>query len=91
MDIVCTSFRAYEKNTLQGFATLTYGGLVIKDCACHLKNGEKWIGFPSKQAEINGEKKWINLIEFDAGTDRQAWQRAATEAVDRFVREQRAA
>jgi hypothetical protein len=92
MEIACTGFRPMEKNTLKGFATLVYSGLVIKDCPCHLKDGKKWIGFPSRSFQGNdGATKWQNLIEFDPSFDRNAWQDKATAAVDRFVNEQRAA
>lgn len=48
--IVCTRWRALERNTLKGFADLyiVKMRMTIRDCAMHEKNGKEWIQFPSK-------------------------------------------
>jgi hypothetical protein len=67
--IRCIKFRAFQKNTLKGFADLelTRVGLVIRDCAFHEKDGKEWVGFPGRKYEQKGETKWQALIEFAEG------------------------
>jgi hypothetical protein len=84
--IRCIKFRAYRKNTLQGFCDfeLTRVGLVLKDCALHEKNGKWWIAFPAKQFQNkDGQASWVPLIEFAAGAGeaREAFQTQAVAAV----------
>jgi hypothetical protein len=86
MTIRCIKFRAFEKNTLKGFADLelTRVGLVLRDCTLHEKNGRAWIGFPAKSfTGDDGETKWTPLIEFaeDAGEARRRFQEQAVDAV----------
>lgn len=61
-EIVVSDFRAFEKNTLRGFFTLTVGGISIRDCAFHEKNGKTWFAFPGKKIDKNGAMEWINTV-----------------------------
>jgi hypothetical protein len=49
--IICTRWRAIERNTLRGFCDLhlTRARLTIRDCTYHEGgDGKAWIGLPSK-------------------------------------------
>lgn len=48
-DIVCTAWKAVEKNTLRGFADLyfTRMHMTIKGVMLHEKDGSEWLSFPS--------------------------------------------
>ena len=86
MSIRCISFRAYQKNTLKGFADLelTRVGLVLHDCTWHEKDGKEWVGFPAKPYETkNGETAWQPLIEFAEGAKeaREQFRKQALEAI----------
>jgi hypothetical protein len=64
--IRCIRFRAFEKNTLKGFAglELTRVGLIIRDCTLHEKNRKEWVGFPARSYEAKtGETAWQPLVE----------------------------
>ena len=54
--IVCTRWRALERNTLQGFADLYIVRIkmTIRDCALHRKGDKEWIAFPSKPRVRDG-------------------------------------
>jgi hypothetical protein len=90
--IRCVRFRAYRKNTLQGFADLQLvrTGIVIKDCALHERGGRWWISFPARSYQVDGRTQWAALIEFADGADeaRETFQRLAVAAVRAFADKQ---
>jgi hypothetical protein len=84
--IRCIKFRAYEKNTLRGFADLelTRVGLVLHDCTWHEKDGKEWVGFPARSYETkDGTTAWQPLIEFAEGAKdaREQFREQAIEAI----------
>ena len=86
MTIRCIKFRAYERNTLKGFADLELSrvGIIIRDCTWHEKEGKEWVGFPAKSfTGQDGETKWRPLIEFaeGAGEARKQFQQQALDAI----------
>jgi hypothetical protein len=87
--IRCVRFRAYEKNTLKGFADLelTRVGLVLRDCTLHEKKGKEWISFPARSYQADGGTRWSPLIEFADGATaaRQQFQQQAIEAIHQAV------
>lgn len=84
--IVCTKFRSYEKNTLQGFADLFIEKwkLHIRGCTLHMKNGKRWISFPGQEFEVEGEKKFYPLIRIEENQLYEAFQESAKKAIDKF-------
>jgi hypothetical protein len=86
MNVQVTAYRPYQKNTLQGFLTVSFGGLLIKECTHHTKDGKEWIGFPAREFKGNdGARKWQNLVEFADGFDRDGFQAAAVQAIHRHL------
>jgi hypothetical protein len=90
MAIRCVKFRAYEKNTLKGFADLelTNTGLVIHDCTWHEKDGKEWVGFPARSyTDQDGNTQWQALIEFakDAREAREQFRKQALAAIHAVV------
>ena len=88
-ELLVTNWKAYEKNTLRGFLSLSLpSGLVIHNCALHQKDGARWIGLPSRQyTATDGKVSWSPMVEFASKEARYAFQDAALEAVDRFLAE----
>lgn len=86
-ELLVTDWKAYEKNTLRGFLSLTLpSGLVIHNCTLHQKDGARWIGLPARQySKDDGSTSYTPLIEFAAKEVRLRFQVAALEAVDRFM------
>jgi len=86
MAIRCIKFRAYKKNTLQGFCDLelTNTGLVIHDCTWHEKDSKEWVGFPARSyTHQDGKPQWQALIEFakDAREAREQFRKQALAAI----------
>lgn len=86
MEIICTEFRPMSRNTLKGFVTLIYAGLVLKDCLWHesSEGGRKeWISFPARPIKDSDTKevRYSAVIEFAEGFDRTAFQDAAVKAI----------
>jgi hypothetical protein len=48
--IEVTSFKPFQKSSLQGFAVIrmTNIGLEVRDVTLHQKNGKRWLQLPSK-------------------------------------------
>ncbi len=84
--ITIESFRAHQKNTLQGFLTLHLpsAGLRIKDVCLHEKNGSKWVSMPARPYEQDGTTKWAQIIEYDSKESRGAFQRSALRAFEAY-------
>lgn len=82
MNVQVANYRAFQKNTLQGFLTISFAGLAIKECTHHVKDGKEWIGFPAREFKgQDGSRKWQNLVEFEQSFDRDGFQRSAIEAI----------
>ena len=75
--------RRFEKNTLRGFLKLRLpaAGITIKDCTLHEKNGDKWVGLPSRSYQQDGQTKYARIFDFDSREARDAFQAAALRAV----------
>jgi hypothetical protein len=92
--IRCIKFRAYEKNTLKGFADLelTRVGLVLHDCTWHRHvDGKEWVGFPARSyQDKDGKTQWQALIEFaeSAREAREQFRQHALEAIHQAAEEQ---
>jgi hypothetical protein len=77
-------YRPMAKGTLTAFLTLEVPkwGVEIRDCAYHVKGDQRWVSLPSKQFELNGEKKYAPYIKFATEELRDAFTRKALEAID---------
>ena len=90
--IRCIKFRAFEKNTLKGFASLelTRVGLIIHDCTLPEKNGMEWVGFPARSYQgKDGKTQWQPLLEFAEGArkEREAFQQQPLAAIHLAAKE----
>ena len=65
-DVQISEWRTLRKNTLRGFFTITLpSGMVVHGCMLHTKDdGERWIGFPRREYELQGERKFAPIITF---------------------------
>jgi hypothetical protein len=84
--IRCIKFRAYQKNTLRGFADLhlVRTGIIIRDCCLHQKSGKHWVSFPARSyQDKDGNTLWSPVVEFAEGATqaREQFQQQAVAAV----------
>ena len=89
MAVEVTSFKPFQKNTLQGFATLrlTNIGLEIRDVCLHEKSGKRWVQLPSKSYQKDGKQLWTYVLDFYDKSRAAQFQNAALSAIDRFNQE----
>jgi hypothetical protein len=95
--IVASDWRPMERNTLQGFMTLTLSpsGLVLRECSLHVKGEKRWVGLPSKPQldaegkhridQATGNKLYTPITEFTGTEARRKFQAAALAAVDKLL------
>lgn len=88
--IECRKFKSFSKGSLQGFADLYFPkwGIEIKSCTLHMKEGKRWVNFPSKEFENeNKEKVYMSLIRFENKDFYHEFSRQAKVAIDKFCQE----
>lgn len=61
-----------------------WGGFVIRDMTYFQKAHQRWIAFPSKQFEIDGEKKYMHYNLFEDPKNQAAFQEKVLRALDEF-------
>jgi hypothetical protein len=84
-EIVVVDFRPYEKNTLKGFVTLEFAGLILREVCLHEKNGKRWTSMPARPYKRpDGANAWQPLVEFADEATRTHFQEFALKAVDTY-------
>ena len=80
-------FRAFEKNTLQGFFELELpSGLCIRDLTYHRKDDARWIGYPSRPyQDDHGNTRYMNTIYFAEKDRHFKFQDALLKALDEYL------
>lgn len=66
----CIKYNPYAKGTLLGFADIFVPkwGVEIYGLTYHEKDGKRWVNFPSREYEKDGEKKRMSYFRFpDSG------------------------
>jgi len=89
--IICKSFKSHLKGSLQGFADLyidKWKG-TVRGCQLHMKDGKRWVNFPSKEYMVNGEKKYQHFFWFEDKETSDSFSEAAKKAIDLYCTEQR--
>lgn len=88
MNVEVKAFKEFEKNTLQGFATLFLPavGLQIKDCTIHMKDGKRWVSLPAKPYQKeDGSQSYAYIVSFPDRNDYGTFQEQALRAIDAFM------
>ncbi len=87
MKLLIKEFRKHEKNTLKAFVDIELLDLclVIKDCMVHQKDGSAWVGLPSRSYRVDGQTKWMSILEFSTKEKKEEFREAAVAAVRRYV------
>jgi DNA-binding cell septation regulator SpoVG len=84
--LVVSNWKAFEKNTLRGFFSLTLpSGMIVHNCALHEKGSARWIGLPTRQyRKEDGAVAYSPVIDFAGTAERNRFQAAAMEALEEF-------
>jgi len=85
-DIEIVEFRAYVKNTLQGFLTVRVpSGWEIRDITLHEKNGKRWISMPAKSyKKEDGTEAWVLIVRLPDQHRWEAFQNAVLRAMNDY-------
>lgn len=85
-DIECTNYRYVGKGAVVGFINIFVPkwGLEINDITLFMKDGRKWISFPCRMYEKDGEKKYFPYIRFKNKDHSVAFQNKVLDALDKF-------
>jgi hypothetical protein len=82
--IEITRFVKKDKPVLKGFFSIKipqYAGLCINDLSYFQKGNQRWISYPQKPYEKDGEKKYANVIFFED----KAMQDSILKALDEYL------
>jgi hypothetical protein len=91
MDLICTKYKSYKSGSLQGYFDITFvdTGLQIFGCSLFMKNGKRWVSFPSKEyINSSGETKYQPYVKYNTLDIQSIFQNAALKAIDQFCKEQ---
>lgn len=88
-EIECTSYKDMNKGIMKGYATIYVPkwGLEIFNIQMCDKDGARWINFPSRQAEKDGETKYFPYIRFRKKEHLEMFSKKVWEAVDRYLKQ----
>ena len=86
-EFAVSNWKAFEKNTLRGFLSLTTpSGLVLHGCTFHEKAESRWVGMPAQKfTKDDGSTSYTPVIEFASKDARDRFQDAAVRAVEKFL------
>lgn len=87
--IECTKFTPVNKGNLIGFASLYIDkwGVEIFSISLNQKDGRKWITFPSKSYEKDGEKKFLPYFRIKDKGHYEQFCKNAIEAIEKKANE----
>lgn len=83
--IECINFRSLNRGTLQGFADIFVPkwGVEIHGFTLHMKDGKRWINFPSKEYKNEkGETKYSSTIRFKKKDHYEVFCNEVKKAID---------
>ena len=86
--IEITKYKPIDKGTI--FASFDikipkWGNFFIREILYFKKENQRWISFPSKQYEKEGEKKYYPYNGFDDGAMTKAFQDKVFDALDKYI------
>ena len=90
--ITILKFNRATSGALAGYFSLKINksGMIIHGCKFFEKYDEekndirRWIAFPSKSYEKDGETKWAPIVEYEKKETMRAFNDATLEALDRY-------
>lgn len=82
------NFKKVDKNTLQGFIDIKipkWGGFYIREMMYFKKGNQRWITFPSRAYEKNGEKKFYAYNGFEDFKTNNEFQVSILKSLDIYL------
>lgn len=88
--VKCINYKSYAKGVTLGFADffIEKWGINIYGCSLCMKNGHRWINFPSRSyTSPEGETKYMAYIRFENKSHKEKFEKVAIEDIERFCQE----
>lgn len=84
MSVEVMRYTAVNKGNLLGFCDIFVPkmGLEFRDCAVMKKDGERWISFPARSYEKDGEKRYKGYVKFREQEHAQAFSDVVIKELD---------
>jgi len=85
--IECRSYKPFTKNTLIAFVALRIDppGLTVNDCCLHEKNRRRWLAFPARPYQKDGETQWQPIVAVEDKGVLREFQSAGLAAIARYL------
>ena len=85
-EIECIAFKAKNSGALQGFADIYIPkwGVEIFGVSLFMKNGHRWVSFPSRESVVDGEKKYWPYLRFKEKGHMDVFAKKVMDAIDRW-------
>ncbi len=84
-------YKAVNKGSVLCTFTLTlpkWGGFQIRELCLFSKNGKRWLSYPSKPYEVDGQKKYFSYCGFADRNNGDAFQEKVMKVLDEFCAKQ---
>lgn len=84
-----TQYKQVGKGCLIGKFSIRvqkWGGFIIRDMAYFQQGHKRWIGFPCRQFEVEGEKKYISFNSFEDGKTGKLFQDEVLKSLDEYFK-----
>lgn len=82
-------YKPINKGSLQGTFSICvekWGNLVIRDMGYFKKENNRWITFPAKMWEKDGEKKYMVYLNFKETNTMKNFQEKVLQQLDLFIK-----
>lgn len=90
MNIECIKFKPFSKGNLLGFADIFVPkwGIEIYGLTIYEKEGNRWVNFPSKEYEKDGQKKYLPYFRFREDEHYNLFCSMVKKAIEKKMNEQ---
>ncbi len=87
--IECIRFKSVAKGSLLGFADIFIPkwGIEIFGISLHMKDGKRWVNFPSKEIKTEGETKYFPHLRFREKLHMEEFSKRVKEAIEKHCGE----
>lgn len=89
MSVKISSYRPAKKGFCLGFVSFTIEKyfMFFNDVAIFEKNGNKWLNFPSRKYEVDGETKYMSYCGFTSKEVKVKFEKTFFQALDKYIAE----
>lgn len=91
MSIECKRFNSVNKGSCRGFADIFVQkwGIEIYGIVLNEKDGKRWISFPAKIYEKNGEKKFLPYFRFPNSEHYTKFCECVIKSIEEFIKKEK--